>query len=176
MLSRHKFSAAISLSWCRNCVIYLAISWCLGLIIGALFSYETQSISISLMRTAASTRVSIVWLLVLRTAPLVLSAIAIYLRLPYFTLIIVFFKAFIFGFAACGTVWTFFSSGWLITSLLMFSDFFMVIPLLYFWIRHISGTQSYLRRDFIVSLLLSAALCIADYLFVSPFLAVLMDI
>lgn len=161
--------------WCRFCVSFLAFSWTLGLSAGVYFAGTMQSSVFSLMRAAASSRVSIVGLIVLLIFPLLLSAFAVYLSAPICLLPVSFCRGAAFGFCSLGALYAFGSAGWLVRLMLLFSASAMTVPLFWFWIRHISGNKLLLRRDLAVCSALAVVIGIIDYFLVSPYLVMLMN-
>ncbi len=166
---RHITSLPIPNFWRRNCAAFLAFFWCAGLLLGSLLSIRLQEQLLPLMRTALSARVSIVRLFVLHAFPLVLSAAAIALQLPYCILPFAFVRAGGLAFVACGAMLAFGSSGWLICMLLMFTDICMLCPSVLFWLRHLSGRRPHLWSELLALLLVLLALCVADSLRIWPF-------
>ena len=119
--------------------ILLALSWMLGLGLGALvFRYEKQHIT-ALMPSVLCSQSSIIGLAASALLPFLLSAVAVYLSFPLFLIPICFSKAFLYAYISCGIYHFFCSAGWLIHGLLLFVDT-LSIPVLYlYWLRHISG-------------------------------------
>ena len=82
-------------------------------------------------------------------------------------LIVVFLKAAVFAFVACSYVCCWGSAGWLISRILLFSDFLGIPVLIWMWYRIFCGRLK--KNDVILFLLLLSIICIADCFFVSHF-------
>ena len=170
-----KFSSKLPNRWRKYCVPFLAFSLTFGFSMGIYLARTMQDSMFSLMRAVAFSRVSIVGLFVLLFLPLLLSAAAVYFSIPAMVLPLSFCKGFCMGYCALGILFVFGSASWLVRLLLMFSDCFMILPLSWFWIRHISGCRNMLRRDFLICSAIAIVIGIVDYFLVSPFLVMLMN-
>lgn len=158
----------------RMMFLLLAFFWCLGLILGVCSSGMAGEPLLSLMRTAASGRVSIFGLLTAILLPFLLSALAVFLNQFWLFLPIAFGKAFLLSFTGYGVFAAFGSAGWLIRLLLMFSDCCSAPLLLWLWMHCVAGSRKPL---FSVSgpALLALAIGSVDFYVVSPFLAMLIS-
>lgn len=170
------FSTRISLDykhtgWRKFRKIILAVSWNLGFLLGLLIAVNGNPAFFSLMRTAASSRMSIVGLLTVTILPFLLSVIVIVCSRPFLVPVICFIHAFTFGYCACGVAVAFGSAGWLVRWLMLFSAG-CTSPLLYwFWLRHISGTAKSVWNDFAFCAVIVFFITCLDFRFIAPFLA-----
>lgn len=160
---------------CKSRVMLLAFLWISGLLCGTLFVLAAEDPFSSLMRTVAFNRVSIAGLAAVLVFPLIVSAVAVYMAVPTFILPICFVKAFCYGSSMFGASAAFGSAGWLMRLLLLFSDSCMMVPLLWFWCRHLTGRRDSLKRDLAVCAVFAVFIGIIDYFLVSPYLAELMN-
>ena len=151
---------------CRRDTVLLALFWVLGLCAGQAVCILSEPLSTSVMRSAASSAVSIVGLLH-TLFPFFLSAIAIALHAPRMLLALSFGKAFLSSYASLAICRFFGTSGWLARWFLMFSDLF-TLPMLYFlWHRCLAADRTVSIPEAL--LLMSFALLIAsiDYSIIS---------
>lgn len=157
------------LSSYRKFVWFLSFSWICSIAFGLAFALYTQPYTVSLMRMADFGRVSIVGLACIILAPLYLSAIAVYFRRTGWIYTIATLKGISFGFGIFVFTAVFGSAGWLMRLLIAFSDSAMLVPLFLFWIRHLDGSQRYLRRDLIICTVSALLIGLADYFIISPY-------
>ena len=162
---------SINVRWRKFCKVILALSWNLGFLSGLLIAVNGNSAFFSLMRAAASCRVSIVGLWIVTLLPFLLSVIAIYFSRPYLIPVISFIHAFTFGYCVCGIAVAFGSAGWLVRWLMLFSAGCSSPIIYWFWLRHISGTAKSLWTDFALCAVVILFITSLDYRIISPFLA-----
>lgn len=130
-------------------VAFLAACFLSGLFFGVWMSYGVE-FSVSLMRGVMDSAVSIVSLLGVLLLPLLFSALAVYFSKPRWLFGIAFLKAFSFAFVSAGICTGFGSAGWLVRSLILFSDG-LSLPLLWlYWLRHIPGRRTFQAADVMV--------------------------
>lgn len=173
MFYLYKRSSALRHS-SRICIWILAFVWISGLICGVMYAAYDATI-ISLMRMVCFNCVSIVGLATILILPLLISAVAVYFSKPAVIYLLSAFKAFSSGYCIYGTLAVYGSAGWLIRLLLLFSDTCITVVLMWFWIRHISGSKRALTADTAVCTVLAGLIGIIDYTVVSPFLVTLVD-
>lgn len=155
--------------WRRACVLYLAFSWCAGLLSGVFLASSAGSTSFPMMRAAVESRVSIVSLLVAGFLPFLFSAFAVSISQPMLLLPICFFKAFTFAFCAALVTAAFGSAGTLLRLLLLFSDSCTLPVLCWFCLRHIRGDELPVVKDLAISTVCIMGIAIVDYWLISPF-------
>ena len=128
---------------------FLAACFLTGLILGIRMSHGVD-FSVSLMRGALSSTVSIVRLLSVLLLPLLFSALAVFFSKPQLLYPIAFLKAFVFSFVSAGICTGFGSAGWLARPLIMFSDSLSLPMLWLYWLRHIPGRRTFQAADVMV--------------------------
>lgn len=167
--------SAVPSWWRRASRWLLALFWCTGLSLGVYTASSADSASISLMRLAVCSPVSIVGLLSVYLLPFLLTALAVFLFKSWFFLPISFLKAFAFGWCARAVTLSFGDSSWLIQLLFLFSDSSLLTVMCWFWIRHISGSGATVIRDAAICIVVFIVFGMLDYCCVSPFLAMLIN-
>lgn len=170
----HRKTVLRNASKSKASVAFLAVCWTLGICLGAYFAALSFDNVSFLMRTVVSNRVSISGMLLAAFFPLTLTAIFILFSLRFFLLLLAFCKAFSFSFCACCILYVYGSSGWLIQQLLLFSDLFLILILLWLWIRLLSSNDS-IKKDLLICSFLSLFVGSVDCFIVSPFLVTLFN-
>jgi len=174
-LLRNIFSSDILKSKCNAHVWFLAVLWVVCLFFGRRIALQTEDYLFAMMHTAVSVRVSIVDLLVLQLIPFCLSALAVYISVPYIIYPVCAVKAFLGGYSL-GTIGIVYGdAGWLIRFLYLFTDTIMSPLLLWYWFKHISGANHSRHKHFKYVLLGLSAAAALEYFVISPFLVVLMN-
>ena len=147
---------------CRRDTVLLALFWGLGLCAGQAVCILSEPLSTSVMRSAASSAVSIVGLLH-TLFPFFLSAIAIALHAPRMLLALSFGKAFLSSYASLAICRFFGTSGWLARWFLMFSDL-ISLPMLYFmWHRCLSTDHVVSISEILLLMALALLVASIDY-------------
>lgn len=159
----------------RSSILLLACVWMTGLILGVFFSARSSDSYFLLMRTAASSRVSIAGLIASAYLPFLFSAFAVLIGKPWLLYPLSLIKALASGFGFSGAALAFGSAGWLAQPLLFFTDVCLLPVLCWFMIRHIGGAENSLKRDFFLCTAAAVLVGCLDYCVVSPFLAMLID-
>ena len=119
----------------RMRLAFLAAFWILGLVCGWLLYVHGDYNVVSLMRGAMEVPVSIVGLVNVLAVPFLFSALAVFISGFSLLPIVALEKGMLFAFTSCCVLGAFGNGGWLMWSLLMFSDIIGVILLWYFWLR-----------------------------------------
>jgi len=159
----------------RNSVLLaLAFMWFMGSLFGIILTEQSGNSYYLLMRTAASSRVSIVGLIASVYLPFLLSAFAVYTNKPRFIYFICFVKAALLAQGALAVALAFGSASWLARFLLQFTDLLLAPVLCWFVIRLLSGVVA-LKRDFCFCSVIFLMTGSLDYCVVSPFLVMLID-
>lgn len=152
-------------------VIILAVVWIAGVLAGFYFAdmhpFLLEFHSLSYGNT------SLVVKLFILVLPLALSALSMKFLTPLLFIPLAFFDAFILAYSAYCVQFSFGGAGWLIRWLLLFSDSFIAVLLLLYWIRNIDG-RYHGRKDFPLLLTVSCLVGCIDYYVISPFLATLL--
>ena len=174
-MTKARFFSNIT-SWLRKYnPVFLALSWCIGLICGIQAARTASDTLIPLIREAVGRPVSIPGLLSVNVLPFLLSAYAVSSSEPWLLLIISSAKAFIFSFCAYGVRLAFGQSSWLVRFLFLFSDSCLIPILLLFWLRHIGKNTPVRRLELFACLAAAVNVGIVDYRFISPFLVTLLS-
>lgn len=154
----------------------LAFLMLLGFLCGAFFTVDPLPASVSLMRTAASSRVSIVGLMTVLLLPFLISAFAVYTSSPFLLFPVCWLKAFFFSYSAGMISLAFGNAGWLVRWLLLFSSGLSLPLLIWFCMRQGDGTyREDLLRDFTVCAVLILLIGSLDFRVISPFLVKLIE-
>ena len=160
--------------WRRVSLYVLAFIWCFGLFLGTLFASQSDTPLSFMMRLAADSPVSVVTLMAGAVLPFLLTACAVWISKPQFILLICFLKGFIYAFCAHGSAMAFGAAFWIFRLLLLFTDHFTVVMLMWFWVRNISGFRDTAFRDLFISVLTVFAAGLVDICLISPFLALVL--
>lgn len=164
-----------SLFWRKSNRSLLAFFWIIGLVLGIIFGWFTNVSRISLMRRLSASSVSIVGLLCVTALPFLLSAFVFFISQPWMLMPICFVKAFLFSYVSLTVFQEWYSAGWLIWSLLLFSDC-TTAPLLYlFWLRWISGEREISKTELFCVLSVVILISCVDFCIISPFGAHIID-
>lgn len=150
---------------------FLLFLWLLGILSGCCWVQRVPDSYFSLMRTLVQTRASIVGAILILFLPLVISAFALAHSKYWILYPLVFLKAFMFGFSAGCVMLAFGNAGWLVRWLLLFSDSFMNVCLLWFWFK--GGSCDNISRELVHAVLFASIVFCLDYCAVSPFLRML---
>jgi len=152
----------------RYRVIFLAFSWLLGILFGISVANVASLQFSSLMCTLFSQRVSIVWMLIIHTFPLLLSAVLMHFSAYFLLFLFAFLKSFCYAFSSYIVYLYFGSAGWLLQSLLMFSGSGVAVVLLFYWFRTLPSRM--IMRDTCICCIITVCFVCVDYFLVSPFL------
>ena len=154
-------------------VLSIAVAWTCGLLLGAYFIRQTALFSV--MCSARFCRISIVGLLLSLALPILLSCILLRFLRFHFILPLVMLKACSFFSSYAGLMIAYGNAGWLVSSMLLFSDFFLVVILLLLWFNAAVGKRFKPFFCFIVYGVLPMVVGCFDYFVVSPYVAMLLD-
>ena len=127
------------------------------------------------MNSVLFARVSIIGFLISLAFPILLSYILMRCFNSYWILPIVFLKALIFMCCFGSIVIIYRNAGWLASGMLLFSDFFLVVLLLYFWFRALSEKGFVAVSTILLYVLASFLIGCFDYFFVSPYVTMLFN-
>lgn len=154
-------------------VVLIAVLWLLGLLAGAYFLGQTSLAS--LMCSVLFLRISIFGLFLSLALPLILSYILYRFFHFYFILPIVFLKAFSFICCYGSLMIVYRNAGWLVSGMILFSDFSFVVLLLLYWYNAATGRSYSARIAFAVYFLIPIVVGCIDYYIVSPYAAMLLN-
>lgn len=153
--------------------LLLASTWISGLLAGVYILRETSFSS--MMYSVSFDRISIVGLLISLVFPLLLSYILLRCFHFYHILPLVFLKAFSFMCCYGSITMAFNNAGWLVSGMLLFSDYFLVILLLYLWFQASSEKCCSPQVSIISYILASITFGCFDYFVVSPYVLMLLN-
>ena len=156
-------------------ILLISVNWITGFLFGCYLGSQLTDTGVSVMHNVVSCPLSFFSLYFVLFFPFVVSAVFIKLSQPLLSLLVTFAKALFVGYCSCGILIVFSSAGWLIRSLVLFSDSLIIILLLWFWIRNIAGDGNKFKSDIILCAVLSFAISCIDYFAVSPFLEALLN-
>ena len=146
----------------------LLLCYLAGFLLGIAFAYRSQPF-VSLMRGAVSGPVTIVGLGAVLFLPYLLTVSAVLFSCSGILFAVAFFKAFLFGACAAALDVSFVDAGWVVRSLLMFSDFAGFPVLIWLSWRLLDA-----QRERIGTMMIAGGLLLTigvfDFLLIAPFL------
>ena len=154
-------------------LVFLATFSVCGCALGVAAAKNTDPNIFSMMRQAAWFQVSIVDLLFAILFPFVITAVISYISKPILLLPLCFAKSIGYSFLLCSVSMEFADAGWLVGSLLLFSDTACILLMYFYCLRYLNGFQKRCGRDIIVSVVAVSAVAVIDVWLVSPYLSVL---
>ena len=158
----------------RKPLISLAVCWCFGLGLGCAAGWSGGDSFISWMRTADFSGVSIVSLFLSLFLPFLFSAFAVSIQQNWIIFSLAFVKCFSFGFCAAGVVRCFGRGGWLICSMLLFSDLVVLPWCALFFGRCLGDVKRFGKWECACFAALVFLVVTIDRCFITPFLASLL--
>lgn len=158
----------------RNLFIF-TVCWLSGLLAGFILAAEANGTLLSLMRLAAVSRVSIVWLLLSAALPFLITAYSVFINNFLILFGISLTDAFAFSYCAGVIFRSFGSAGWLVQPMLQFTGTVLGAFFCWFCIRRCSKKRICLKKDLVLCLIISAVVVVIDFLLVSRFLGMLID-
>lgn len=159
-----------SVSFRKNSRLYLAFSWCLGLIFGGLVFRNGDDTIVSFVSLAASGELSLMGLLLSASFPFLAAAFAVFSSTPKLLLVVSFFSSFTYAYVLCAVFAAFDYGGWLIRWLLLFTDTLRCTLLYGYMQRHISGLRGFSLREPVLCVVALGFVVFLDFSFISPFL------
>ncbi len=160
---------------CKNPARLVFTLFITGLLLGVFIARNSIASLSQIVLTTSHFSATVSGLIASLCLPLLLSVIAVYYSFPAAIVPICLIKAFAFGYCSCVVLLSFQCAGWLVRLLFLFSDSLIVVPLLWFWLRHIDGTKVHLKQDTVLCLLAALIIGFLDYVCISPFLALLLQ-
>ena len=152
----------------------LAFALITGYGLGSFLAAGAAHSTVSLMRTAISSRVSIVCLLPVVFLPFLFAAFAVSIHQLWLFIPLAFSRAAAFGYLASLVLYSFGSSGWLVFTLFLFSDCISLPLLCWFWLRSISKDGRNIYRDLLIVSGMLFGIVSLDCKVISPFLVSLL--
>lgn len=159
----------------RNLRLILFVVFLSGLLLGGLLSRLAGSSLLVLVFAAGEDTASVLGLAAVLLVPLLISFFVFYYNVPVLVFPIAFIKAVIFGFCSCCIMFTYGDSGWLVRSLLLFSDSMMLVVLCWYWIRQLGNGRLRLKQNTLLCSYLAVLIGMVDYMYISPFAAMLLQ-
>lgn len=148
----------------------LAFAFAAGLVAGSVLYTSADIGSLSWMRGAAGSTVSIVGLLSVILLPFLFSAAAVFVNRIWLLIPVAFCKALSFIQVALGISMAYGSAGWLMRFLLMFADILCLPLLVFFWIHYGWGRKKMSCWTVLCFLVIAAAIGCFDFCVISPIL------
>ena len=155
-----------------TCKLLLGACWIAGLLLG-MYAAVTSGNSFLLMMRGDVSTVSIPGLLI-TFLPFLLTAIAVLMPHPGYLIPVILWKAFSFGYSACGLTIAYHSAAWLVRFLLMFNQLATVPLLMWLWLRKCDFPEFIRPVELAVCGGVTALVGLLDYCLISPFAAVLL--
>ena len=150
----------------------LLLAWSLGLVVGVYFFLSAGTPVFSMMREIPAGSVSIVSLLVTGLIPFLFTAYAVFISSYWLILAVCFCKAILNSFISMGITVAYASAGWLVRSLLLISDSFICVLLLFLWLRFRSESKTRWFLSWLVCIVISTSV----FYIISPYAAGLIEI
>lgn len=147
----------------------LCVSWFLGLVTGWYCSCTNSLDLVSLMRTAASCRVSIVGITLSTLSPLIITGFIAIVSTPKLLLLIAFLRAFCFSYCAHLVTFAFPNAGWLVLVILFFRNFLWMFLLFRCWLSILTGEFLGKIRFALFCAIISLTLIAIEYVVILPF-------
>ena len=170
-----KAYAALSALVQRKLRLLFIILFLLGIVAGAGIATQVRSSLYVWIYSAGCSGVSFLGLAVVLLLPLLVSFSAFYFDAPILVLPIVFLKASVFSFCSCCVLFAYGDAGWLVRLLMLFSDSVMLGVLCWYWLQHLDCKRFELKQNTILCLLVAVMIGITDYMYISPFTAMLLQ-
>lgn len=161
------FQSFSKIVFCHRFVI-LTFAWIFGLSSGVAIAFRTNLFTVSWMPALLCSRLSILGLFGVCFIPFLLSMIAFRFRAIVFVYIIAIAKSFLYGFCHYSVYRCFGNAGWLMRALLLFSDTYISIMLLWYWEKNIDRCGQWLFKSTALFAGVCFAICLLDVLFISP--------
>lgn len=157
-----------------SAALSIVASWCAGLFLGCLVFFHADPEYFSWMRTACYRPVSIVGLSAVTLLPLLIYSISCFAFRSRLVLAFLFIKSFLFFICSAMVLSAFCSGGWLVRSLLMFTDNAIVFCMLWLYFR-LMNSHHRRMRDLILYISCLGIIVCMDYFAISPYLARLLN-
>ena len=148
----------------------------ISLLLGTILAASAGTATVSWMRQALNSRLSIVCHLALQLLPFLFSAYAVNISGLWLLYLVCSLR--MFSFAYIGSlIWLAFgAAAWLVRLLVLFSDVFLIPVLLWYGFRRTTGYRSTQSRDFWICIGTAVVTALINWLFISPFLVRIIDI
>ena len=157
----------------KGCIIFSAI-WLAGLVFGAFFALQADAAFTQLILIAAGNRVSILLLLITSLVPFLICAFAASPKRLTPIICIGFLKTFMFSYICIIAFKAFGNAAWLIQPMLQFTDL-ITLPFLYWFSINSLRKEQRIYRDLAICVGALLTAITLDYIFISPFLAMIIE-
>lgn len=155
--------------YCKQPMISLAFFWLFGFVSSLLYASVNRVSVIWLMLSALVRPVTYINLLVVTLLPLVILILIHVTRRPFLSFFLLFGKGFCVGFCLYSLLLTFGSAGWLIFSIFLFSDLFLLLPLFSACLICFSSNRMVWKKNLYIYLSLAFTIPLIDSMVLSPF-------
>lgn len=155
--------------WGRFSKCAMAPCWLIGLLLGFCAAECAAFSLVQIVPYYAFGRVSLVQLLAACVLPFVVTYISAYLNAYWLACILSLWKAFSFGYCAVGIGLAYGSAGWLMRSLLLFSDGMILPALLFYWL-YFARKGKAVGKMAVILAIYAAGIAVFDYCFITPLL------
>ena len=149
---------------------YLAyLFWIIGLALGVYVATEVPYIHFSWMRTVPIAKMSIITFLIVQLVPVLFCIFCFTKDIYYFIPVISFLKSFLFSFSSFLIVLLYNYAGWLVHSLLFFTDSITSFAFL----LYLSGGKAGSRNRGVSLIVFIIFVTLVDYFVICPFVGML---
>ena len=155
--------------------VFLAFFCLCGCIAGVLVSYRADPFYFSLMRVAACRPVSIVDLPIMILLPFLVVAAISFLGNSYILFLLTFFKSLSYTLTFTSVNIAFGAAGWFVSSLMFLPDSICTVALIWYFLRHINGFRKTAVQDLVFVFLVSLSAGLVDSIWISSYLAVIIN-
>ena len=156
---------------------FLLFFWgSVGLILGTVIAAHADLYFVSWMRSAVLSRESIICLASAQLLPFLIAAYAVYISSFGILYATCSCRLFVFSYIGSLVGIAFGSAGWLVKLLFLFIDVTVVPCLCWFCFQRTVLRGASFKRDLWISIGISIAAVLLDYLLISPFLVRIIDI
>lgn len=152
------------------------VCWLFGIVFGILVAFSCDELHFSLMCRAFLEPVSIVPLLSTLFLPLVIYSISVHFHKPFILYFAVLLKGLGYSFFLSCISSSFYDAYWLVAVLFLFSDTFMLLPVLWLWYRGLYAKKAVGKRWLLCYICLAVFVGSLDYFVISPFFCRLLSI
>lgn len=161
--------------WRKEHQTFLALFWFSGWAFGIWTASEAEGVFYSLMHGALVSSVSILSVFCLTFLPFLISICVVMQNVPFLLLLIAFGQSFLLAIVSFYVLMAVGSSGWLISSLFLFSELCVIPVLFIFWRRYIFEKQGPSNWEILGYCVWTLLVSCIDVRIISPFLAFLID-
>lgn len=152
-------------------ILLITLSWIFGLLSSLLVLWKFSD---TLMCPLIFDRVSIVGMIVSLIFPLSLSYILLIRCNIYFSIPVIYIKAFLYMSCYLSITLAFGGAGWLVRTLILLSDSISAVLFLFLFYTYAKGNREALNRCFMISIFVLFLVGCFDYYIISPFTMMLL--